>query len=203
MRATLIRTMVLGCGLLGAGAALAHPGHGGHGFAAGLMHPLGLDHLLAVLAVGLWSVLALPAGKAWQGPALFMAALLATALLGLMGFMLPFMELALTASVLLFGVLLLLAATGRRLPTAAGLGLVALAAAWHGLAHGFAAPGAGLGVYALGLLLATALLHGAGMALGLALQRRLSARHRRVAVSGLGAALLAGGTALLLGQLAA
>ena len=45
MRATLIRTMVLGCGLLGAGAALAHPGHGGHGFAAGLMHQIGRAHV--------------------------------------------------------------------------------------------------------------------------------------------------------------
>ena len=75
MQAKIIRTAVLLGGLLAAGAAAAHPGHGGHTLTDGLAHAFALDHLLAVLAVGLWAVLALPVGRAWQGPTLFLLAL--------------------------------------------------------------------------------------------------------------------------------
>lgn len=186
--------------LLFTGAALAHPGHGTHTLAAGLLHPFGLDHLLALLAVGLWSVLALPARKAWQGPALFVLALLAAGVLGWMGFMLPWQGQALALSVLLFGALLLLS-TLRRVPLGWGLGLVALAGVVHGLAHGFQVPGSGAGVYALGLVLSTALLHGLGVLLGLGIRRWLAARQGLV-FAGLGAALGLAGLALF-GQLAA
>ena len=57
-----------------AGAAQAHTGHGTSSLFEGLVHPLGADHLLAMLAVGLWSATTLPAGKVWQGPATFMLA---------------------------------------------------------------------------------------------------------------------------------
>jgi len=206
MQTQLVRSLLLLGGLLAAGAAVAHPGHGahdGHTLAAGLAHPLAADHLLAVLAVGLWSVLALPKGKAWQGPALFLLALPLAAWAGLTGFMLPFMGWALALSVLLFGVLLLLAAARQRVPAALGLGLVLLAGLLHGLSHGFAAPGAGLAVYGLGIMVATAAMHGAGMLVGLGVQRWLTERSRRVAVTGLGGALLAGGGVLLLGHFAA
>ncbi|BAO84329.1 MAG: HupE/UreJ family protein [Betaproteobacteria bacterium] len=203
MQAKIIRTAVLLGGLLAAGAAAAHPGHGGHTLTDGLAHAFALDHLLAVLAVGLWAVLALPVGRAWQGPTLFLLALPLAALLGLTGFMLPFMQWALALSVLLFGVLLLLAATRQRLPLGVGLTLVLLAGLLHGLSHGFAAPGAGLAAYALGIVAATAALHGAGMLLGLGVQRWLSERSRQIAVTGLGGAMLAGGGLLLAGHLAA
>jgi len=117
--------------------------------------------------------------------------------------MLPFMQWALALSVLLFGVLLLLAATRQRLPLGVGLTLVLLAGLLHGLSHGFAAPGAGLAAYALGIVAATAALHGAGMLLGLGVQRWLSERSRQIAVTGLGGAMLAGGGLLLAGHLAA
>ena len=56
--------------LVAAGAAQAHPGHGASGFADALAHPfLGLDHLLAMVAVGAWSAAALPAGRRIAGPA--------------------------------------------------------------------------------------------------------------------------------------
>ena len=203
MQAKIIRTAVLLGGLLAAGAAAAHPGHGGHTLTDGLAHAFALDHLLAVLAVGLWAVLALPVGRAWQGPTLFLLALPLAALLRLTGFMLPFMQWALALSVLLFGVLLLLAATRQRLPLGVGLTLVLLAGLLHGLSHGFAAPGAGLAAYALGIMLATAALHAVGMAVGLGVQHWLTERSRQMAVTGLGGALLAGGGLLLAGHLAA
>ena len=68
-----------------AGAAQAHTGHGTHSLMEGLAHPFGLDHLLAMLAVGVWSVSALPQGKAWWGPATFLLALVASAALGAAG----------------------------------------------------------------------------------------------------------------------
>ena len=69
--------------LLAAGVAQAHPGHGAHGLTEGLAHPLGLDHLLAMVAVGMWSAAALPARRALMGPAVFVLALLAGAAAGL------------------------------------------------------------------------------------------------------------------------
>src|SRR3990167_7106000 len=67
-------------------------GHGAPSLMEGLAHPFGLDHLLAMVAVGVWSVSALPPGKAWQGPATFLLALVASAALGAAGVSLPFLE---------------------------------------------------------------------------------------------------------------
>ena len=73
-------------------AAQAHTGHGTHSLMEGLVHPFGLDHLLAMVAVGVWSVSALPAGKAWQGPATFLLALVISAALGAAGATVPYLE---------------------------------------------------------------------------------------------------------------
>ena len=78
-----------------ASTAQAHTGHGTHSLMEGLVHPFGLDHLLAMVAVGVWSVSALPQGKAWQGPATFLLALVASAVLGAAGLTVPFLELSL------------------------------------------------------------------------------------------------------------
>lgn len=154
--------------LLAAGAAGAHPGHA-EGLAAGLAHPFsGLDHLLAMAAVGLWAARALPAGRRWQGPAAFLAAMLAAALAAPAGLALPGLEVAVAASVVLCGVLV---AGGAALGAGPGLALVALAAVAHGLAHGAEGPVAGWGTYATGFLAATAALHGAGLLLALRAQR--------------------------------
>lgn len=182
--------------LLGAaGAASAHTGHGTEGLTAGLVHPLGADHLLAMVAVGLWSVFALPAGRTWQGPVAFMAALAVSAALGVSGVTLPYLEVAISASVLLFGVMLVLAT--RRWPAGLGLGVIVLAASLHGLAHGAETPETGgFAAYALGFLAMTALLHFGGVSAGLALRRWLAERAPQ-ALAGLGVACGGAGLYLL------
>ncbi len=180
-------------------AAQAHTGHGTTSLMEGLAHPFGLDHLLAMVAVGVWSVSALPQGKAWQGPAAFLAALMVSAALGAAGVTLPFLEQGVALSVVLFGALLVLAR--RPIPASLGLGLVAAAASLHGLAHGAETPATGFAGYAVGFLATTALMHISGVGLGLAIQRGLAARSG-LALGGLGA-LLGGAGLFLFGQLAA
>ena len=140
----------------------------------GLAHPFGLDHLLAMVAVGVWSVSALPAPKAWQGPATFLLALVLSAGLGASGVTLPFLEHAIALSVVLFGAMLIVAA--KPVPKAFGLGLIAAAASLHGLAHGAETPATGFAGYAAGFLLTTAVLHLGGVGLGLGIRRWLAAR---------------------------
>jgi len=185
-----------------ASAAQAHPGHGASGLMAGLTHPLlGPDHLLAMLAVGVWSITALPAHKAWQGPVAFMLALAVGAALGVTGFTVPYLEHMIALTVVLFGAMLVLAR--RPMPAAAaGLGLIAAAAALHGLAHGAEAPAQGLAGYAAGFMATTAALHIAGVGIGLSIRRWLAVRRGSLALGGLGAALGLAGI-YLFGQLAA
>jgi urease accessory protein len=184
-------------GTLAVGAQ-AHTGHGTESFSMGLAHPLGADHLLAMLAVGLWSVFALPAGKAWMGPVSFLLALVVSAALGAHGIVVPGLEHAIAASVVVFGLMLVLAT--RRLPVAAGLGLIALGASLHGLAHGAEAPLTGnFAGYAAGFLLATAALHLGGVSVGLALRRWSAAQAPRL-LAGLGL-LFSGAGVYLFAQL--
>lgn len=188
-----LRTVAL-LGLLAtAGVAQAHTGHGKSGLFEGLAHPLGADHLLAMLAVGMWSVTALPKGRVWQGPATFMLALVLSAAVGMAGLTLPYLEHMIAASVALFGVLLVLSRV--QLPAFLGLGLVALAASLHGLAHGAETPSTGFAAYALGFLFTTAVLHASGVAAGLGVQRYL-ARHSTWLLAGAGGLL--GGAGLYL-----
>jgi urease accessory protein len=151
-------------------ATLAHTGADAgshHGFLTGFMHPLtGLDHLAAMLAVGLWS--ALVARRAWPdllwAPAGFAAMLLVGALAGLQGLEVPGVEPMIAASLLVMG---LLVATRLRVPGPVAALLVGAFAAFHGLAHGYelaGEPGAALTL--AGMLSATVLLHGAGIGLG-------------------------------------
>ena len=150
---------------LGAPAlALAHPGEAAHahGFAAGLAHPFtGLDHLLAMLALGVWS--ALGARRVALAPLAFGAALLAGAAFGVP---LPVVEPMIAASLLGLGLLL---AGGTRLPALAGAGVAALFGVFHGAAHGqeLSGPAALAGMAAASLLL-----QGAGLLLGRLLRER-------------------------------
>lgn len=182
-----------------ASAAQAHTGHGTSSLFEGLAHPFGADHLLAMVAVGVWSVLALPQGKAWWGPATFMLALAASAALGALGVRVPYLEQGVALSVVLFGLMLVLAR--RPMPTAWGLGLVATAAALHGLAHGAETPATGFAGYAAGFLATTAALHTGGVLVGQGLHRWLAGRSGW-ALGGLGTALGMAGV-YLFGQLAA
>ncbi|HEY9095581.1 MAG TPA: HupE/UreJ family protein, partial [Hydrogenophaga sp.] len=96
-------------------------------------------------------------------------------------------------SVVLFGAMLVLAA--RPLPPAAGLGLIAAAAALHGLAHGAETPASGFAGYAVGFLATTTALHLGGVGIGLAV-RRLFTERRGIALGSLGALLGGAGLAL-------
>lgn len=143
-------------------AAFAHPGHGTSGIAAGLAHPMaGLDHLLAMVAVGVWAAMQ-PAARAWQAPVAFMTMLAAGAGLGLAGVQLPMVEPGIVASVILFGAMIL---AGRTLPASAGLVMVGAFALLHGHAHGTEAAGA-IGPYMAGFLVASAALHAFGYVAG-------------------------------------
>jgi urease accessory protein len=155
--------------LMLAGGAQAHTGHGAHTLADGLTHPLGADHLLAMVAVGLWSAAALPARKAWLGPLTFVLALLAGAGLGAAGWHVGGLEALVATSVVLFGALL---AGARQWPLSAGLSLVAVSALVHGLAHGAELPvGGSFAAYAAGFVATTVALHASGLSLGRAMER--------------------------------
>jgi len=150
------------------GLALAHVGNDGaahHGFAQGFAHPFtGLDHLAAMLAVGLWS--AGSARRPWLAPLAFVAMLLAGALLAQGGLQFPAVEPMIAASLVAAGLLLM---APLQLPAAAGALLVGGFALFHGAAHGQELGG---GMALAGMVGATALLHGLGLALGHGLRRR-------------------------------
>ncbi|MDD3674664.1 urease accessory protein [Thauera propionica] len=173
------------------GAALAHPGHESASFFTGFTHPLGgLDHLLAMLAVGLYAARQ-PGATRWMLPAGFVLAMLAGAGLGAIGVALPAVEAGIAASMLVFGLLIALAA---RLPLTVSLPLVAAFALFHGHAHHAEMGGASLVTYAAGFALATALLHGAGYAIARWMpETRVGNAIKRVAgllVAGVGGAML-------------
>lgn len=149
--------------------ALAHTGAGHtHGFISGLAHPVGgLDHLLAMVAVGIWSALAFSGRGVWVAPIAFVIAMLAGAGLAFAGVALPAVELGIAASVLVLGLMILARV---ELPVALGAAVVAAFAAFHGYAHGTEASG-GIAAYMSGFALATAGLHVAGIGLGHLLTR--------------------------------
>jgi len=138
------------------------------GFLDGLLHPLtGADHLAAMLAVGLWS--ALTARRLWLAPLAFAGMLLVGALAGLAGLGIPAVEPVIAASVLVLG---LLVGSRTALPAIGAAALVGGFALFHGVAHGAELGTAGVVWWPLaGMLLATAGLHLAGLAFGLALRR--------------------------------
>ena len=103
-----------------------------------------------------------------------MLALIVSAALGAAGVTVPFLEQLISLSVVLFGGMLVL--TRVRLPVGLGLGLVAVAACLHGLAHGAETPAAGFATYAPGFLATTAALHFGGVAAGLGIRKTLAAK---------------------------
>ena len=171
--------------------AQAHPGHDlTWDFSGGFLHPVtGFDHLLAMMAVGLWA--AQLGGRArWLVPSAFVATMIGGAALGRTGMVMPGIEQGIAASVLVLG---LLVSNAVRLPVAAGMALVSVFAFFHGFAHGAEMPTtAGGFAYGAGFIVATAGLHAAGVGLGL-LAGRVSARAAKLAGWGIAAA----GAALL------
>lgn len=162
-RTHLSRLLVLAALSLFTGTAFAHTGdHGATGFIGGLVHPfMGLDHLLAMIAVGLWA--AQQGGRArWAVPAAFVGAMALGASLAATGWVVPHVESGIALSVLVLG---LLVATRHAASLLAGMSLVAVFALFHGTAHGLEMPLTGSPMlYALGFLLSTLALHGVGVA---------------------------------------
>ncbi|MDV7213298.1 HupE/UreJ family protein [Azotobacter beijerinckii] len=171
------------------GAAFAHPGHGENGLIAGLLHPFGgADHLLAMLAIGIWAALQ-PRALKLAVPATFLAALLGGFVLAVSGAGLPQVETGIALSVLLLGLLI---AGAVRLPAPVALALSAAFALCHGYAHGLEASGS-LAAFAAGFLAASLTLHLGGGLLAAAVQQRLPLLARSA-----GAAIAAGGALLMI-----
>ena len=151
-------------------AAMAHTGTGAHIDAMhGFLHPLsGLDHILAMVAVGVFAA-RLGGTSLWAVPAAFVGAMVAGGAAGYYGVPLPMVEQGIAVSVIVMG---LAVAFGLKLPMVPAMALVAAFAVFHGHAHGAEGSGAGsfLG-YAAGFVIATSLLHAAGIVLGLMLDR--------------------------------
>ncbi|KQT47628.1 protein hupE [Aureimonas sp. Leaf454] len=179
--------------------AFAHLDPAAHGSVmAGLSHPLfGTDHILAMVAVGLWA--SQIGGRAVLAvPVAFVAVMSLGFAFGLSGASLPFVEPMIAASVVVLG---LLVACAVRLPAAAGAAVVGAFALFHGHAHAAELGSAGALSFAAGFVAATALLHLAGLGLGLALSSGagLGARAGRVLARGLGLGTAVAGLALMAG----
>jgi urease accessory protein len=147
--------------------AFAHLDPGDHGsFMSGFSHPLfGLDHIVVMVAVGLWA--ATIGGRAlWIVPGAFVGTMALGYLLALGGVALPFVEPVILASVVALGLLI---AAAVKLPVAAGATLVGLFALFHGYAHGGELGSAAAMSFGIGFAVATAVLHAAGIGLGLLL----------------------------------
>jgi urease accessory protein len=149
--------------------AFAHLDPAEHGsLMAGLSHPLfGADHILAMIAVGLWA--AQIGGRAlWSVPAAFVATMVLGFVLARAGAPLPFVEPAILASVVALG---LVVAVAVRLDATTAAAVVSVFALFHGHAHGGELGMAGTWSFAAGFVISTVLLHIAGVGLGMGLAR--------------------------------
>ena len=177
-----------------AGAAEAHTGVGPTaGFVAGITHPIfGADHLLAMVAVGLWAAL-LGGYARWLVPAAFVGVMALGGALAMMAVGLPVVEVMIVASVAVLGALVAMRVS---VPVMIGMVIVAAFALFHGHAHGTEMPAGASGLlYFTGFALATAGLHALGLAIGL-----LAGRVREgLAVRATGGAIAVAGIALLAG----
>jgi len=163
--------------------ASAHTGVGSTlGFAHGFGHPIGgIDHILAMVAVGIFA--ANLGGRAlWAVPLTFMALMAVGGALGIAGMPLPFVEVGIALSIVVLG---LVVAVRYEWPVAAAMTLVGLFAIFHGHAHGTEMPVDASGAaYALGFVLATGLLHIAGIATGVGIRGAGERYSYRIAQAG-------------------
>jgi urease accessory protein len=195
MRSSITRILTALFLLAASGTAFAHPGHNVFGFAAGLMHPFsGLDHLLAMVAVGLWAAqgntMKHGERKIWLLPATFMIMLAVGSAIAIQWQSLPLVESGIAASVLALGLLI---ALSLQLPATLSVVITALFGLLHGCAHGLELPqSAAPAEYALGFLAATASLHLSGIAAGLGMRQHHAPLSRL-----LGSAIAVNGACLL------
>lgn len=161
-----MRSILVAMLVAAATPALAHAGHGSvSGILAGLLHPLGgLDHVLAMVSVGLFA--ALLGGRAlWALPASFVGMMLVGGVSGMTGIEVPAIEFGIAMSIIVLGAVV---TWGGQWPVQAAAAFVGTFAVFHGYAHGAEIPvGVDAVLYCLGFGLATAILHGAGIAVGL------------------------------------
>ena len=178
-------------GLAFPATAFAHSGAGEtSGLTHGFMHPVGgMDHVLAMVSVGFLAYV-LGGHALWLVPAAFVAMMAAGGSLGMSGFDMPFVEAGIGLSIIVIG---MAAALGQKMPVAAAMALVGGFAIFHGFAHGAEMPQDASGVsYGIGFMLATALLHAAGIAVCFAAARVMGRQSLWAARAGGGAAALAG-----------
>ena len=164
----------------------AHTGIGmATGLAAGLSHPFaGLDHLLAMTAVGLWAA-SLGGRAIWAVPIAFMAAMGLGGGLGLGGMPFPTVEFMIGLSVVALGALV---AFNVKVPATAGMAIVAAFALAHGHAHGSEMPATASALaYGAGFIAATAILHAVGIGAGLTVQRLVTPAVSRIVGGGIAA----------------
>ena len=171
--------------------ALAHVGLGdAHDALHGFLHPiLGLDHILAMITVGLLA--ANLGGRArWAVPVSFVSMMLAGGIAAMSGMILPFSELGVAMSVIMLGGLL---SSRVRLPVAYAAALAGIFAIFHGYAHGLEMPQDASGIsFALGFLTATASLHIAGLCIGLGIAKLSHPAASKITTMGGGAIVIAG-----------
>lgn len=168
-------------------AALAHPGHGG-GLAGGFAHPLtGLDHVLAMVAVGLWAS-QLGRRAMLLLPALFPAVMVVGAIMGGHGVTLPWVEPGIVASVVVLGAAV---ALGWSVSIPISAALVGGFALLHGYAHGAEFGGGGSALlYGAGFVIATVMLHAVGLGIGVLANHRLVLRTAGGAIAAAGLLLV-------------
>jgi urease accessory protein len=166
------------------------------GFVSGLSHPVsGLDHVLAMIAVGLWGA-QLGAPAIWLLPVAFPMMMAFGGMLGLMGIPLPGIEIGIAVSCIVLGALIL---SETRLPLIGAVLLVAFFAIFHGHAHGNElSPGHNAMLYSLGFVICTGTLHAIGIGIGLVHRWKVG----RMALRGAGSLVLVGGLFFLWGALA-
>lgn len=185
-------TLVLLCCAV---AAQAHTSEGSaQGFFAGVMHPLsGFDHLLAMVAVGIWgATLGRPLVVAL--PIAFPLLMVVGGILGITGVPLPYIEVGIALSVFVLGLSIALA---WRAPVAVALVIVASFGVFHGYAHGAELPSAvAPAAYVAGFVICTGALHMAGIALGMIKNLSNGSQILRAC----GAAISAAGVWILLGM---
>jgi len=183
--------------LLAPTAALAHTGAGvTHGFMHGFGHPIGgLDHILAMVTVGIFA--AQLGGRAlWLVSGAFVLVMAAGGTAGMAGIAMPFVEIGIALSVVVLGAIV---ALRLKAPVAIAMGLVGFFAIFHGYAHGAEMPqDTGGAAYGLGFMAATALLHVAGIGLGL-LAGGIGERRGTAAIRVTGCLVALAGVGLLAG----
>jgi urease accessory protein len=187
-----LTSFIVGSLALMATGAYAHTLDGGGGLAGGLAHPfMGLDHLLAMIAVGLWAA-QLGRRAVWQVPIAFVAVMAIGFGLAQLGLSVPVAEPMVVASVAVLGAIV---AGAVRMPVGLGAALVSVFAAFHGFAHGIEMPAASSAwVYAGGFAIGTASLHLVGLGLGMSLRRLpIAARLGGAAISVTGVTLMLAG----------